>query len=115
MLAAQREVREIHVAEALQAYIYALVARTRASRELALGASPRAALALMHAAQAAAAIDGREFATPDDVKAVAPLVLPHRLIVRAEAEVEGIDAATVVSRILSSVEVPKDVAPAAGA
>ena len=114
VLAAQREVRAIHVADALQAYVYAVVARTRNSRELSLGASPRAALALMHAAQAAAALDGRDFATPDDVKAVAPLVLPHRLIVRPETEVEGIDAGAVVARILNAVEVPKDVVPAAG-
>jgi MoxR-like ATPase len=115
VVAAQSEVRAIHVSEALQGYVYAVVARTRNSRELSLGASPRAALALMHAAQASAALEGRDFATPDDVKAVAPLVLPHRLIVRPEAEVEGVDASAVVARILNAVEVPKDVAPAPGA
>jgi MoxR-like ATPase len=114
VLEAQREVRQVFVSEPLQGYIYTLVARTRNSRELSLGASPRAALALMLAAQASAALDGRDFATPDDVKIVAPFVLPHRLIVRAEAEVEGVDATAVVERILNAVEVPKDVAPAAG-
>jgi len=114
--AAQREVRAIYVAESLQGYIYQIVARTRASNDLALGASPRAALALLVATQAAAAIEGRDFATPDDVKAVAPLVLPHRLILRPESEVEGLNADTIVARILAAVEVPKNVTrPAAPA
>jgi MoxR-like ATPase len=69
-----------------------------------------AAQALVIAAQAAAAIEGRDFATPDDVKSVAPLVLPHRLIVRPESEVEGLDAETILARILAAVDVPKDVA-----
>jgi len=115
LLPVQREIRTIYVADSLQGYIYQIVARTRASSELTLGASPRAAQALLIAAQAAAAIEGRDFATPDDVKWVAPLVLPHRLIVRPEAEVEGVGAEQVVARILNAVEVPKDVArPPAG-
>jgi MoxR-like ATPase len=109
LTSAQREVRAIHVADAVQKYLYAIVARTRSSGELALGASPRATLALQVASQAAAALDGREFVTPDDVKAAAPLVLSHRLLVRPEAEVEGVTAEVVVGRILGTVEVPKDV------
>jgi len=111
VVAAQRDVRAIHVADSVQAYLYAIVARTRAANELALGASPRAALALLAAARAAAAIDGRTFATPDDVKSVASLVLAHRLIVRPEAELEGATAERVVDRILASVAVPKVEAP----
>jgi MoxR-like ATPase len=107
--AAQAEVRAIYVAPSLQGYVYQIVARTRASQDLALGASPRAALALLAAAQAAAAIEGRDFTTPDDVKSVAPLVLPHRLIVRPEAEIEGVTAERVVERILAGVDVPTDV------
>jgi len=110
VVAAQRDVRAIYVAEALQHYIYAIVARTRAASELALGASPRAALALLAAAQAAAAIEGRDFAAPDDVKSVAPLVLPHRLIARPEAEIEGVTAERVLERILAGVDLPSDVA-----
>ena len=110
VLAAQREVRATYVAPSLQAYVYAIAARTRTAPDLALGASPRATLALLWAAQAAAALDGRDFATPDDVKSVAPLVLPHRLIVRPEAELEGVNAATVVDRILAAIDVPADVA-----
>jgi MoxR-like ATPase len=109
VLLAQQEVRAIFVAPALQKYIYQIVARTRSSSELALGASPRAAIALLAASQAAAAIDGRDFATPDDVKSTAPLVLPHRLIVRPEAEIEGATAERILERILAAVDVPKDV------
>ncbi|HTV72150.1 MAG TPA: MoxR family ATPase [Candidatus Acidoferrales bacterium] len=112
VLAAQREVRTIFVADALAEYIHTIVTRTRASNDLALGASPRAAIAVLIAAQAAAAVDGRDFATPDDVKTVAPLVLAHRLLVRPEAEVEGLSAATVLERILASVDVPKGLASA---
>ena len=115
ILAAQAEIRTIYLAEALQAYLYQIVARTRASNDLTLGASPRAAQALVVATQAAAAIEGRDFATPDDVKSVAPLVLSHRLIVRPESEVEGLDAETILARILSAVDVPKDVARPAAA
>ena len=109
VLEARHEVRRVYVAESLQAYVYRIVSATRTSRDLLLGASPRAALGLLLAAQASAAIEGRDFATPDDVKSVAPLVLPHRLIVRPEAEVEGLDAETILDRALASVEAPRDV------
>ena len=108
VIAAQREVRAVYVADSLQGYVYAIVRATRTSRDLALGASPRSALGLLLAAQATAAIDGRDFATPDDVKSVAPLVLPHRLIVRPEAEVEGLRAETILDRLLAAVPVPRD-------
>ncbi len=111
IVAAQREVRQIFVSDGLQGYLYAIIARTRESPDLLLGASPRATIALLVATQAAAAIEGREFATPDDVKAVAPLVLSHRVMVRPEAEIDGITAETVITRILAAVDVPKDLAP----
>jgi len=91
--------------------MYAIVARTRSATDVALGASPRALLALLVASQAAAIVDGRTYATPDDVKAVAPLVLAHRLIIRPEAEIEGVTPERVIERILASVEVPKVEAP----
>ncbi len=112
LLAAQRAVRATFVSGAIVEYVQAIAARTRTAPDLALGASPRAAIALLVAAQAAAAIGGNEFVTPDDVKDVAPLVLPHRLIVRPEAEIEGVDADAVVARVLGAVDVPKQpVAP----
>jgi MoxR-like ATPase len=106
--AARRHVRAVHVSARLREYIYEIVSRTRSAGELSLGASPRAGLHLLVAAQASAAIDGRDFATPDDVKSVAPLALAHRLIVRPESEVEGVTAAIVLRRILESVPVPKE-------
>ena len=106
IVAAQREVRAIHVEANVQGYILALAVATRTARDVALGASPRGALALLTAAQATAAIDGRTFVTPDDVKHVAPLALPHRIIVRPEAELEGVNADAVVARILASVPAP---------
>ena len=113
VLAAQAEVRRIFVSPGVQGYVYALVARTRTSNDVALGASPRATLGLLASAQAAAVIEGRTFVTPDDVKSVAPLVLGHRLIVRPEAEIEGVTALRVIERILGAVDVPKDAAPKA--
>ncbi|MDQ6766502.1 MAG: MoxR family ATPase [Candidatus Eremiobacteraeota bacterium] len=106
--AARLEVRAVHVSTGLRQYIYDIVARTRSAGELSLGASPRAGLHLLVTSQAGAAMDARDFATPDDVKAAAPFVLAHRLIVRPEAEVEGVSADIVLRRILESVPVPKD-------
>ena len=106
ILAAQRAVRAIHVEPAVQAYILALGVATRGANDVALGASPRGVLALLAAAQAAAAIDARDFVTPDDVKTVAPLVLAHRIIVRPEAELEGASAPAIVTRLLASVPAP---------
>ncbi len=107
LLAAQRGVRAVHLVESLQGYVYDVVAATRTSPDVALGASPRASLALVVAAQAAAYVDGRTFATSDDVKDVAPLVLAHRLIVRPEAELDGTTADDVVARVLASVRAPE--------
>jgi MoxR-like ATPase len=104
---AQRAVRAVHVAPEVQQYIYAVVAATRAHAQLTLGASPRAAVVLLVAAQAAAAIDTRTYVTPDDVKDVAELVLAHRFIVAPEAEIEGATAGAVLRAILSEVPVPR--------
>jgi MoxR-like ATPase len=106
VIAAQRAVRAIHVEPNVQAYMLALGTASRAASDIALGVSPRGVLALLVAAQAAAAIDARDFVTPDDVKAVAPLVLAHRMIVRPEAELEGASADAVVARLLASVPAP---------
>jgi len=103
---AQAQVRTIHLADELIDYLYAIIAKTRATPELALGASPRAAIALLTAMKCAAYLDDRTFATPDDCKATAAMVLGHRMIVQPEAEIEGIDAQTVVARILDAVPVP---------
>jgi MoxR-like ATPase len=110
IVAAQAEVRRVHVATSVQNYVYELVSATRAHRRLSLGASPRAGVTLLTAAQAAAAIDARDYATPDDVKDVAPFVLPHRLIVAPQAEIDGVTAADVAQEIVESVPVPRETA-----
>ncbi|MDQ6933079.1 MAG: MoxR family ATPase, partial [Candidatus Eremiobacteraeota bacterium] len=108
VLAAQSAIRQTHLSNAVRRYIYEIVAATRRHRRLALGASPRSALALLTCTQVAAAIDGRDFATPDDVKQTAPYVLPHRLIVVPEAEIEGLRSNDVLRDILESVEIPHE-------
>ncbi|MFN2449892.1 MAG: AAA family ATPase [Candidatus Baltobacteraceae bacterium] len=110
IVAVQEAVRAVHVAAPVQRYILDLTVATRSHRHLALGASPRAGVALLGAAQAAAAIDMRAYATPDDVKSVAPLVLAHRLLLQPQAEIDGVRTAGVVEEILSSVAVPRETA-----
>ncbi len=88
-------------------YVVRLVRASRDDRRLRLGASPRSAQSLLAAARARAALERRDFVTPDEVKAVAPSVLNHRLIVRAEAEVEGVGSEDVIRQLLERVEVPR--------
>ena len=104
---AQHAVRRVHLSEGVREYTYRIVAATRTHPRLTLGASPRAGIALLTAAQAAAAIAGRDFATPDDVKDTADLVLPHRLIVAPEAEIEGISARDALRDVLAAIPVPR--------
>jgi MoxR-like ATPase len=112
VLEAQRAVRAVHLSEGVRDYTYRIVAATRTNPRLTLGASPRAGIALLVAAQAAAAIAGRDFATPDDVKDVAEFVIPHRLIVAPDAEIEGISAQNVLREVLAAVPVPRGDVPA---
>ncbi len=102
LLELQRLVWDVHVDESLQDYIVRLVAATRDSTDLALGASPRASLALFKTAQALAALRGRDHVIPDDVKYLAPFTLTHRLIVKPESELRGRTARTILSDILAA-------------
>ncbi len=104
---ARRETAAVRVEQGLLAYISTVVRRTRGWPSLSLGASPRATVFLMAAAKAFAALDGRDYLIPDDVKAAAPAVLRHRLLMRPEADLEGITPDRVVAEILAGVEVPK--------
>ena len=112
LLQAQQVAREIHVAEPLMRYIVDVVRATRdpgsidasLARSIEYGASPRASIALAAAARAYALLDGRTFALPEDVKAMAPDVLRHRILPTYEAEADGIDAEALVAQILNSVE-----------
>jgi MoxR-like ATPase len=105
--AARQEVARVRVEPALFRYIVALAGRTRTWPAVSLGASPRAAINLMLVAKAVAATEGRDFLIPDDVKAAAAPVLRHRLVIKPEADLEGVTAEQVVREIVNSVEVPK--------
>jgi len=99
-------VGSVHVADTLRSYIVDLADATRHHHDLALGASPRGALALQGAARALAATLGREFVLPDDVKRVAAVVLEHRLLLTPDAELRGRTPADVLADVLASVAVP---------
>jgi MoxR-like ATPase len=107
VIEAQRAVRRVHLSEGVREYAYRVIAATRSHSRLTLGASPRAGVHLLTASQAAAAIEGRDFATPDDVKDVAEFVIPHRLIVAPDAEIEGLSGRDVLRDVLASVAVPR--------
>ena len=106
LLASQQICRAVHVSEAVEDYLVTLVRATRGHPAVELGASPRASLALYHAAQALAAMRGRGYVIPDDVKALAEPVLAHRLIVSAQTRLRGKAVAEVVAELLASVPVP---------
>jgi MoxR-like ATPase len=101
-----RELDRVHVAPELQGYMVDVVEATRHHRDLMLGVSPRGALALQRASRALAASVGRSYVVPDDVKALAPAVLEHRLLLSSEAMMRGVSPADVLASILESVAVP---------
>ena len=106
-----RELREalslVVVSEALVEYAVQVVRRTRTDDAILVGAGPRASQALLRAARAWAAMHGRDFVSPDDIRAVSQPVLEHRLLLRPESELEGVRAAEVLDRILHEVPVPR--------
>lgn len=97
----------VHVSDALLQYTVQVVRRTRADDGILVGAGPRATQALLRGARAWAAIGGRDFVSPDDIRAVAVPVLEHRLILRPESELEGVKASEVLGRILHEIPVPR--------
>ena len=103
----RKTLSEIVVRDELLAYIVELVRRTREHESVLVGAGPRATQALLLASRAAAAIDGRDFVTPDDVKALSVPVLAHRLALRPEYEIEGLTITEVIQQLLKSVPVPR--------
>ncbi len=103
----QELVEKIHIKDELLDYIAALIHNTRNNGDLFLGASPRASLAIMQASKAVAAINGRDFVTPDDIQYVAFPVLNHRIILTPEREMEGLDVQDVIKDIIAKVEVPR--------
>ncbi len=107
VLAMREEVDQIHVEPAIWEYIVDITRRTRESDEIVLGASPRASLALYKTARAHAYLAGRTYVLPEDVKALAPDVLSHRLIIKPEVRYKGRTPKTVIEDILQFVRVPK--------
>jgi MoxR-like ATPase len=104
---AQREVKAVTVQEALFTYIAQIARKTRDWPSLSLGASPRAAVSLMAVSKAHAALDRRDYVIPDDVKACTPAVLRHRIMLRPEADLEGVTPDQVLEDVLRAIEVPK--------
>ena len=106
LLEMQRAVEDVHVTDRLGRYIVELVGATRSSQRLQVGASPRGALALLKLSRCRAALEGRDFATPDDVKQVAVPALAHRLTLKPELWVQRISAEDVVRETLEQVPTP---------
>jgi len=106
--AARAEVRAVHVADDIASYVVALTRATRETPLLKLGASPRASLALQHAAQAAAALAGRDYVTPDDVQDLIAPVLAHRLLLARDAVIDRRDPDDVLREVVATVPVPAE-------
>jgi MoxR-like ATPase len=99
-------VGRIHADPALARYVVELMSATRGDRRLTLGASPRAGLLLLRAAKAMALLDGSNHVRAEDVKALAPMVLAHRLLLAPEARAQGVEPAAIVAEVLARVPVP---------
>jgi MoxR-like ATPase len=107
ILTARKAIQMVAVNDALVDYLLALVQRSRQHPDLSLGASPRAGVAWLQASRAHAWLSQRDFVTPDDIKTVAPAILRHRLILRPEAQLDGLQIDGVIQTLLSQVAVPR--------
>lgn len=107
ILEARQAVKQVQVSEAIVDYLLELVRKTRQYPDLALGASPRAAGAWLQTSQASAWLAGRDFVTPDDIKAVASPLLRHRLLLKPEAMLDGLQIDAVIAAIINQVPVPR--------
>jgi MoxR-like ATPase len=97
----------VRVEEGISSYVVGVIRRTRQMPNIAWGASPRASVALLMCAKALAAIRGRDFVVPDDVKEIATPVLRHRVVLRSEAEIEGVTPDQAITAAIAQVEVPR--------
>jgi MoxR-like ATPase len=107
LLQLRQQVKQIHVEEKLLGFIAAIVNQTRNHKHIYLGASPRASIGILNASKAYAAINGRDFVTPEDVVFVTAPVLRHRIIITPEKEMEGGTADEVIKEIVQTIEVPR--------
>jgi MoxR-like ATPase len=110
LVAMQTAIRAVRVDDSVLEYIADIVGRTRSHRSLYFGASPRASIALLAGAQAHAVAAGRDYVIPDDVKALAPAAIRHRVGLQPDAEIEGVSADDCVAEILREVRVPETIA-----
>jgi MoxR-like ATPase len=106
LIACQRAVREVYVDEKVRRYLMQIVHDTRGHEDLSLGGSPRASIALFRSSQAMAALRGRNYVLPDDVKRIAGPVMTHRVILRPESRLRKVTAAQVVEQIIAEIAVP---------
>jgi MoxR-like ATPase len=104
---ARQEIASVQVADAILDYIERIVEESRRSPDLSLGGSPRAAIALLQTSKTLAALQGRAYVVPDDIKVLVPPVMRHRIILKPEAEIEGLNSDRALERILARVEVPR--------
>lgn len=109
VLEIQQALRSVYIAPAVKRYIVNLVQRTRDHKDVYLGASPRGSLGLFRASQAVAAIQGRDYVTPDDIKKIAEPILSHRLILAPGAHLQNLDEDSILKEILNNVPVPRNI------
>ena len=107
LLQCQEEIQAVTVEDAIFDYIVSLAEASRDSPELVLGGSPRASIALLLASKTYAALEGRNYIVPDDVKLLTPHVYRHRILLKPEAEIEGLSADNVIEQLLTSAEIPR--------
>jgi MoxR-like ATPase len=107
VLSCRSQVRDVTVEDGVQRYIVSIIRGTRSAVNVSWGASPRAAVALLLCSKALAAIRGRTFVTPDDVKEIAKPVLRHRIVLRSEAEIEGVSPDQVLDEVIAGIDVPR--------
>jgi len=107
LAAARREIETVKIEPSLYPYIVNLVRRTRDWPAISLGASPRAAIGLLFVARATAGMDRRDYVLPDDIKSAALPVLRHRILLKPEADLEGLTSDQVIEQVIASVEIPK--------
>ncbi len=107
LVALRQKTRQVHVESNLMVYIAQIVQQTRSNKSLFLGASPRASVAILNASKALAAIRGRDFVTPEDIRELAAPILRHRIILTPEREMEGTTTDDIVAQMLQKIEIPR--------
>jgi len=108
VLAIQQQVSSVHVDNTLRSYIMKIILATRTDSNLMLGSSPRGSISLYKAVQAFAALNGRDYVIPEDIKSLAVPVLKHRIILKSESKLKNLKPESVIERILSTIPVPME-------